>query len=77
MNLLFMRLYLKVSGLSSYWNKQQQTLMKKQHKGLWRQNSLYWLTKLRYNCIWWLRDILFAVLAPGGQSGNFWVHPRI
>jgi hypothetical protein len=20
---------------------------------------------------------LFAVLAPGGQSGNFWIHPRI
>jgi len=19
----------------------------------------------------------FAVLAPGGQSGNFWIHPRI
>jgi len=22
------------------------------------------------------RAILFAVLAPGGQSGNFWMHPR-
>jgi hypothetical protein len=19
----------------------------------------------------------FAILAPGGQSGNFWIHPRI
>jgi hypothetical protein len=24
---------------------QQQTLVEKQHKGLWRQNSLDWLTK--------------------------------
>jgi len=21
--------------------------------------------------------VLFAVLAPGGQSGNFWIHPLI
>jgi hypothetical protein len=30
--------------------QQQQTLVEKQHKGLWRQNSLDWLTKQRYNC---------------------------
>jgi hypothetical protein len=23
------------------------------------------------------RAVPFAVLAPGGQSGNFWIHPRI
>jgi len=25
-------------------------LVEKQHKGLWQQNSLDWLTKWRYNC---------------------------
>jgi hypothetical protein len=30
--------------------QQQQTLVEKQHKELWRQNSLDWLTKQRYNC---------------------------
>jgi len=25
-------------------------LVKKQHKGLWQQNSLDWLTKQWYNC---------------------------
>jgi hypothetical protein len=34
----------KVSGLSRQRNKQQ-TLVEKQHKGLWRQNSLDGLTK--------------------------------
>jgi len=24
----------------------------------------------------WQRDVIFAVLAPGGRSGNFWVHPH-
>jgi hypothetical protein len=43
----YMRVYPKVSGLShnkiyAYNNK---TLVEKQHKGLWRQNSLDWLTK--------------------------------
>jgi endonuclease YncB( thermonuclease family) len=39
--------YAKVSGLSRKRNKQQQqqqqqqTLVEKQHKGLWRQNSLF------------------------------------
>jgi hypothetical protein len=39
--------YPKVSGLSQQRNKQQQqqTLVEKQHKGLWRQNSLELLTK--------------------------------
>jgi len=23
------------------------------------------------------RSCTFAVFAPGGQSGNFWIHPRI
>jgi len=23
------------------------------------------------------RAVPFAVFAPGGQSGNFWIHPRI
>jgi hypothetical protein len=30
-----------------------------------------------YSCIWSQRAVLFAVLAPGGQSGSFWIHPRI
>jgi hypothetical protein len=38
------RVHPKVSGLSQQRNKQQQqqkqTLIEKQHKGLWRQNSL-------------------------------------
>jgi hypothetical protein len=25
----------------------------------------------------WQRAVPFAVLAPGGQSGNFWIHPLI
>jgi hypothetical protein len=36
-------MYPKVSGLSPQGNQQQQqqqTLFEKQHKGLWRQNSL-------------------------------------
>jgi len=37
--------YPKVSGLSRQRNKQQQTLVEKQTKGLWRQHSLYWLIK--------------------------------
>jgi len=32
--------YPKVSGLS----RNKQTLVEKQHKGLWHQNSLDWLT---------------------------------
>jgi hypothetical protein len=41
------RVYPKVSGLGRDQNirLQQQTLVEKQHKGLWRQNSLDWLTK--------------------------------
>jgi hypothetical protein len=36
-----MRVYPKVFGLSRKRNKQQQqTFVEKQHKGLWRQNSL-------------------------------------
>jgi hypothetical protein len=35
-----MKVYPKVSGLSQQQNKQQQTLVEKQHKGLWQQNSL-------------------------------------
>jgi len=30
--------------------RQQQTLIEKQHKGLWRKNSLDWLRKWRFNC---------------------------
>jgi hypothetical protein len=52
-------------------------LVKKQHKELWRQNSLDWLTQKRDNCTKWQRAVTFAVLAPGGQSGNLWIHPRI
>jgi hypothetical protein len=37
-------------------------------------NSLDWLTKYRYNYIQWQRAVPFAVLSPGGQSGNFWIH---
>jgi len=33
------------------------------------------LTRLTHT--WWQRAVSFAVLAPGGQSGNFWIHPRI
>jgi len=29
---------------------QQQTLVERQHTRLWRQSSLDWLTKRRYNC---------------------------
>jgi hypothetical protein len=47
----------------------------KQHKWLWRQNSLDWLAKWWYNCAQWQTDVPFAVLPPGGQSGNFWIHP--
>jgi hypothetical protein len=41
----YKRVYPKVSGLSRLRNKEQQTLVEKQHKGLWRQNSLERLTK--------------------------------
>jgi len=41
-----------------------------------RQNSLDSLTKSRNNSTYWQRTVSFAVLTPGGQSGNFWVHPR-
>jgi len=47
-----------------------------QHKVLWRQNSLHWLTKQRYNCTQWQTIVVFAVLAPGGKAANFWIHPR-
>jgi len=53
------------------------TVFEKQHKGLWRQNSLDWLAKYRYNCTSWQRAVPFAVLAPACQSGNFWIHPQI
>jgi hypothetical protein len=33
--------------------------------------------KTAYNCTYWQRAVPFAVLAPGGQSGNFWIHPCI
>jgi len=46
----YTRVYPKVSGLSRWQNKQQQKPVEKQRKGLWRQNSLDWLTKYRYNC---------------------------
>jgi len=41
-----MRVYPNVSGLSRYRSirLQQWALVEKQHKGLWRQNSLHWLT---------------------------------
>jgi len=26
--------------------------------------------------MWWQGAVPPAVLAPGGQSGNFWIHPR-
>jgi len=52
-------------------------LVEKQHKGLLQKNSLDWFTKYRYNCTYWRRAVPFAVLAPGGQSRNFWIHPRI
>jgi hypothetical protein len=32
-------------GVDDEVNKKQQTLVEKQHKGLWRQNSIDWLTK--------------------------------
>jgi len=39
------------------------------------------LTKLTYKIAIQLhlvqRAVPFAVLAPGGQSENFWIHPRI
>jgi len=45
------RVYPKVSGLSHneiYYNNK--TLVEKQRKGLWRQNSLDWLIKYLYHC---------------------------
>jgi hypothetical protein len=43
------RVYPEVSGLSRERRKQQQqqqqTLVEKQRKGLWQQNSLDWFTK--------------------------------
>jgi hypothetical protein len=41
---------------------------------LWQQNLLDWHTKYRYNCTYRQRAIPFAVLAPGGQSGNFLIY---
>jgi hypothetical protein len=37
------------------------------------------LTRLiqQYNCTQWQIAVPFAVLTPGGQSGNFWAHPRM
>jgi len=32
--------------------------------------------KMAYNCTW-QRAITFEVLAPGDQSGIFWIHPRL
>jgi uncharacterized membrane protein len=32
---------------------------------------------IAYKCTWWQRAVPFAVLAPGGQSGNFWIHLRM
>jgi len=40
----------RTESISKYKSLQQQTLVEKQHKGLWWQNSLDWLTKYRYNC---------------------------
>jgi len=34
------------------------------------------LTKLRHNCTQWQRAAPFTVLAPSGQSGNFWIAAR-
>jgi hypothetical protein len=37
------------------------------------------LTRLTHKIAIQLRPMAesFAVLAPGGQSGNFWIHPRM
>jgi hypothetical protein len=33
------------------------------------------LTRLTHNCVYWQRAVPYSVLAPGGQSGNFWIMP--
>jgi hypothetical protein len=33
--------------------------------------------KMAYSCTQWQRAVPVAVLAPGGQSGNFWTNPHI
>jgi len=45
-------------------------LTEKQHKGLWRQNSLDWLTKQRHNCTLWQRAIhlQFSLLAASPET---------
>jgi hypothetical protein len=37
------------------------------------------LTRLTHNIdtMHLVTAVSFAVLAPGGQSGNFWIHPRM
>jgi len=35
------------------------------------------LTRLTHKVAIWQSAISFAVLAPGGKSGNFWIHNRI
>jgi hypothetical protein len=33
--------------------------------------------KKRYNCTEWQVAVPFEIPAPGGQSGNFWIQPRV
>jgi hypothetical protein len=33
--------------------------------------------KIAIQRTWWRRAVPFAILPPGGQSGNFWMHPRM
>jgi hypothetical protein len=52
-----------------------------------KQNNTRWeatqrvmpakLTKQPYNCTYWKRAVSTAVLTPGGQSRNFWLHPHM
>jgi hypothetical protein len=43
----------------------------------WRDAQLKHRDNLTFYCILWLRAVPAAVLAPGGQSGNFWIHAGI
>jgi hypothetical protein len=63
--------YPKVSGLSRKQNKQQQQKTQKVMAAKLTRLTHKIATQLHL-----MAAVPFAVLAPGGQSENFWVHPR-
>jgi hypothetical protein len=40
-------------------------------------DKTHWTDSQNNNCAYWQRAVPFAVLAPGGQSGNVWTHSRV